>query len=156
MNLARQVAMGSQLRLRFEQEVRQLKRATKKVAKRDQRIQAREEEIKKLDQEIHSLKFADTEVQGLRNQTKNLEALLEAEVDIKKVVEAKNVELAKELESLRAKFSDLQVNNTQLSQQVSSLQAQIIGEERIKAAFKEFERYEDDKVEQRWMLVWTS
>ncbi|GJX07094.1 hypothetical protein Tco_0195026 [Tanacetum coccineum] len=143
------VAMGSQLRLRFEQEVRLLKRATEKVAKRDQRIQAREEEIKKLDQEIHSLKSADTEVQGLRNQTKNLEALLEAEVDMKKAAEAKNVELAEELESLRAKFSDLQVNNTQLSQQVSSLQAQITGEERIKAAFEEFKRYEDDKVEQR-------
>ncbi|GKF21166.1 hypothetical protein Tco_0069804, partial [Tanacetum coccineum] len=76
------VAMGSQLRLRFEQEVRLLKRATKK---------------------------------GLHNQMKNLEALLEAE----------------------------------LSQQVSSLQAQIIGEEQVKAAFKEFKRYEDDKVEQR-------
>ncbi|GJR45417.1 hypothetical protein Tco_1313520, partial [Tanacetum coccineum] len=148
MNLARQVAMGSQLRLRFEQEVRLLKRATEKVAKRDQRIQAREEEIKKLDQEIHSLKSADTEVQVLRNQTKNLEALLEAEVDMKKATEARNVELAKELESLRAKFSDLQVNNIQMSQQVSSLQAQITGEERIKAAFEEFKRYEDDKVEQ--------
>ncbi|GKB84960.1 hypothetical protein Tco_0957232 [Tanacetum coccineum] len=125
MNLARQVAMGSQLRLRFEQEVRLLKRATEKVAKRDQRIQAREEEIKKLDQEIHSLKSADTEVQGLRNQTKNLEALLEAEVDMKKAAEAKNVELAEELESLFAKFLDLQ------------------------AAFEEFKRYEDDKVEQR-------
>ncbi|GJT95239.1 hypothetical protein Tco_1090757, partial [Tanacetum coccineum] len=77
-----------------------------------------EEEIKKLDQEIHSLKSADTEVHGLRNQTKNLEALLEAEVDMKKAAEAKNVELAEELENLCAKFSDLQVNNTQLSQQV--------------------------------------
>ncbi|GKE91571.1 hypothetical protein Tco_1572666, partial [Tanacetum coccineum] len=112
MNLARQVAMGSQLRLRFEQEVRLLKRATEKVAKRDQRIQAREEEIKKLDQEIHSLKYTDTDLQGLRNQTKNLKTLLEAEVDMKKAVEAKNVELAEELESLRAKFLDLQVNNT--------------------------------------------
>ncbi|GJS50623.1 hypothetical protein Tco_0623985 [Tanacetum coccineum] len=142
------VAMGSQLRLRFEQEVRLLKRATEKVARRDQRIQAREEEIKKLDQEIHSFKSADTKVQVLRNQTKNLEALLEAEADMKKATEAKNVELAEELESLRAKFLDLQVNYTQLSQQVSSLQAQIIGEERIKAAFEEFKRYEDDKVEQ--------
>ncbi|GJW00450.1 hypothetical protein Tco_1555701 [Tanacetum coccineum] len=149
MNLARQVAIGSQLRLRFEQEVRLLKRATEKVAKQDQRFQAREEEIKKLDQEIHSLKSADTEVQGLCNQTKNLEALLEAEVDMKKAAEAKNIELAEELESLHAKFSDLQVNNTQLSQQVSSLQAQITGEERIKAAFEEFKRYEDDKVEQQ-------
>ncbi|GKG36657.1 hypothetical protein Tco_0444335, partial [Tanacetum coccineum] len=63
-NLARQVAMGSQLRLRFEQEVRLLKKATAKIAKRDQRIQAREEEIKKLDQEIKSLRAVDTEVQA--------------------------------------------------------------------------------------------
>ncbi|GJY51010.1 hypothetical protein Tco_0441857 [Tanacetum coccineum] len=89
MNLARQVAMGSQLRLRFEQEARLLKRAMEK---------------------------------GLRIQTKNLEALLEAKVDMKKATEAKNIELAKELESLC--------------------------EERIKAAFEEFKRYEDDKVEQ--------
>ncbi|GKE40839.1 hypothetical protein Tco_1464244, partial [Tanacetum coccineum] len=38
---AKQVAMGSQLRLRFEQEVRLLKKAKEKVAKRDQRIHAR-------------------------------------------------------------------------------------------------------------------
>ncbi|GKE87514.1 hypothetical protein Tco_1564989, partial [Tanacetum coccineum] len=82
----------------------------RQVAKRDQRIQAREEEIKKLDQEIHSLKSTNTELQGLRNQTKNLEALLEAKVDMKKAAEAKNVELAKELESLQAKFSDLQMD----------------------------------------------
>ncbi|GJS62397.1 hypothetical protein Tco_0657181 [Tanacetum coccineum] len=36
-----------------------------------------------------------------------------------------------------------------LSQQVSNLQAQVIGEEKIKAAFEEFKKYEDDKVEQR-------
>ncbi|GJW04949.1 hypothetical protein Tco_1563805 [Tanacetum coccineum] len=73
MNLARQVAMGSQLWLR---------------------IQARENEIK------------------------NLEALLEAEADMKKSVEAKNAELVKELESLHAQFTDLQVSNDRLSQQV--------------------------------------
>ncbi|GKA30339.1 hypothetical protein Tco_0716644 [Tanacetum coccineum] len=83
-NLVRQVAMGSQLRLRFEQEVRLLKKATTKIAKRDQRIQVREEEIKKLDQEIKSLWDVDTEVQGLHNQTRNLETLLEAEVDMQK------------------------------------------------------------------------
>ncbi|GJV67432.1 hypothetical protein Tco_1482941, partial [Tanacetum coccineum] len=36
--------------------------------------------------------------------------------------------------------------NHQLSQQVSTLQAQVTGEERIKAAFKEFKKYEDDRV----------
>ncbi|GKD04381.1 hypothetical protein Tco_1179355, partial [Tanacetum coccineum] len=82
MNLARQVAIGSQLRLRFEQE-------------------------------------------------------------------AKNAELTKELESLRVRFLDLQVNNNQLSQQVSNIQAQITGVEKIKATFEEFKKYEDDRVEQR-------
>ncbi|GJT31311.1 hypothetical protein Tco_0911586 [Tanacetum coccineum] len=68
-NLARQVAMGSQLRLRFEQEMR------------------------------------------------NLNTLLEVEVDMKKATEAKNAELTKELESL--------------------------------SSFKEFKKYEDDKLEKR-------
>ncbi|GJU36585.1 hypothetical protein Tco_1184939 [Tanacetum coccineum] len=61
MNLARQVAMGSQLWLRFEQEAKLLK---------------------------------------------------------KYVAQAKNAELVKELESLRAQFTDLQVSNDRLSQQV--------------------------------------
>nr|GEX35835.1 hypothetical protein [Tanacetum cinerariifolium] len=96
-----QVAMGSQLRLRFEQEVRLLKKATAKIAKQDQRIQPREEEIKKLDQEIKSLSAVEAEVHGLHNQTKNLETLLEAEVDMKKAADAKNAKLAKEFLSLR-------------------------------------------------------
>ncbi|GJY34119.1 hypothetical protein Tco_0418588 [Tanacetum coccineum] len=99
--------------------------ARAKIAKRDQRIQVREEEIKKLDQEVKSLRATETEVHGLRNQTKNLETLLEAEADMKKDAEAKNAELTKELESLR-----------------------ITGEEKIKAAFEEFKKYEDDRVEQ--------
>ncbi|GJV14060.1 hypothetical protein Tco_1359383 [Tanacetum coccineum] len=66
------------------------------------------------------LRTVETEVHGLLNQTQNLETLLEAEVDMKKVAEAKSVDLAGELESLRAQFSDLQVNNHQLSQQVST------------------------------------
>ncbi|GJR51278.1 hypothetical protein Tco_1401799 [Tanacetum coccineum] len=118
MNLARQMAMGSQLRLR-------------------------------LDAEVKSLKVVETEVHGLRNQAQNLKTLLEAEVDMKKATEARNADLAKEVESLCAKFADLQVNNSQLSQQVSTLQAQVTGEEKIKAAFEEFKRLEDEKVEQR-------
>ncbi|GJU15138.1 hypothetical protein Tco_1143104 [Tanacetum coccineum] len=118
MNLARQVAMGSQMRLNFEQEVRLLKKATAKIVRRDQRIQAREEEIKKMDHEIKSLRAVEAEVHDLHNRIKNLEGLLEAKVDMKKVVEAKNVGLAKELESLRIQFSDLQVSNNQLSQQL--------------------------------------
>ncbi|GKB21772.1 hypothetical protein Tco_0855695 [Tanacetum coccineum] len=94
-NLARQVTMGSQLRLRFEQEIRLQKRATERIARRDQRIQAREEEIKKLEQEINSLRAMDTE--------------------------AKNANLTKKLESLRTQLSDLQVNNNQLSQQCAEM-----------------------------------
>ncbi|GJX38736.1 hypothetical protein Tco_0252039 [Tanacetum coccineum] len=95
-NLARQVAMGSQLRLRFEQEAKLLKKSVAQVARRDKRIQARENEIK------------------------NLEALLEAEADMKKFTEAKNAELA-----------------------------QVTGEEKLKAVFEEFKKYEDDRVEKR-------
>ncbi|GKE14430.1 hypothetical protein Tco_1422007 [Tanacetum coccineum] len=78
-NMARQVVMGSQLRLRFEQEAKLLKMYVAQVARWDQKIEAKE-------------------------------------------------------------------NNQQLSQQVSSLQVQITGEEKIKATFKEFKKYEDDRV----------
>ncbi|GKE43676.1 hypothetical protein Tco_1470960, partial [Tanacetum coccineum] len=120
-NLARQVALGSQLRLRFEQEVRLLMKAKSQVAKCNKRIHVKEEEIKRLGEEVESLKAVETEVHGLRNQTKNLKTLLEAEVDMKKATKAKN--------------------------RVSTLQAQVMGEERIQAAFKEFKKYEDDRVE---------
>nr|GEV90391.1 hypothetical protein [Tanacetum cinerariifolium] len=74
------------------------------------------------------------------------EALLEAKADMKVAADAKNAELVRELESLRVQFLDLQVSNDQLSQQVSNLQAQILGKERIKAAFEEFKKYKDDRV----------
>nr|GEW55102.1 hypothetical protein [Tanacetum cinerariifolium] len=45
------------------------------------------------------------------------QALLEAEIDMKKATEAKKAKLVKELEKLRALFSDLQVSNDRLSQQ---------------------------------------
>ncbi|GKB50833.1 hypothetical protein Tco_0901586, partial [Tanacetum coccineum] len=90
------------------------------VARRNERIQVREEEIKRLGEEVKSLKVMETEVHGLYNQTKNLETLLEAEVDMNKA-----------------------------TKQVSTLQAQVIGEERIKVALEEFKKYEDNKVEQR-------
>nr|GEY93952.1 hypothetical protein [Tanacetum cinerariifolium] len=119
--LAWQVAMGSQLRLWFEQEAKLLKKAVAQVAQRDQRIQARETYIK------------------------SLKALLEAEADMKETTKAKNVELVKELESLCVQFSDLQVSNHQLSQQVSTFQDRVTGEKRIKAAFEEFKKYKDDQ-----------
>nr|GFC57823.1 hypothetical protein [Tanacetum cinerariifolium] len=124
-NLARQVAMGLQLRLRFEQEAKLLKKSVAQVARRDKRIQARKLEIK------------------------NLEALLETEAETKRATKGKNDELMRELEDVRAQFSDLKVSNEYLSQQVAALQEQVSGEEKLKAAFEEFKRYEDDRVEQR-------
>ncbi|GJX76147.1 hypothetical protein Tco_0322958 [Tanacetum coccineum] len=47
-NLVRQVAMGSQLRLRFEKEVKLLKKSVAQVVGRDQRIATREKRIKEL------------------------------------------------------------------------------------------------------------
>nr|GFB38384.1 hypothetical protein [Tanacetum cinerariifolium] len=134
-----QVAMGSQLRLRFEQDVRLLKKARAQIARRDQRIQVREEKIKKLDEKT----------QGLQSQTGNLKTLLEAVADMKKAAKTKNADLTKELESFHTQFLDLQVSHDQLTQQVSTLQTQVTGEERIKAAFEEFKKYEDDRVEKR-------
>nr|GEZ89221.1 hypothetical protein [Tanacetum cinerariifolium] len=48
-NMARQLAMGSQLRLRYEQETKLLKKVVAQVAQRDQRIKAREKHIKNLE-----------------------------------------------------------------------------------------------------------
>nr|GEU84836.1 hypothetical protein [Tanacetum cinerariifolium] len=99
-NLARQVAMGSQLRLRFEQEAKLLRKSIAQVARQDKRIQARELEIK------------------------NMKALLEAETNTKKAAEDRSAGLSQELENMRAQFSDLQVSNERLSQQVATLQQQ--------------------------------
>nr|GEU41623.1 hypothetical protein [Tanacetum cinerariifolium] len=83
-NLAQQVEMRSQLRLRFEQEAKLLRKSVAQVARRDKRIQARELEIK------------------------NLEARLETKADMKKAAKDKNAGLIQELEDIRARFSDLQ------------------------------------------------
>nr|GFA15146.1 hypothetical protein [Tanacetum cinerariifolium] len=85
------------------------------VAQQDHRIEAREKHIKNLEALLEA-------------EADNLKALLEAEADMKGAAEAKNVELAKELESLRA---------------------QIMSEEWIKAVFKEFKKYEDGRVNSR-------
>ncbi|GKE66486.1 hypothetical protein Tco_1520647, partial [Tanacetum coccineum] len=126
MNLARQVAMGSLLRLRFEQEAKLLKKSVAQVARRDQRIAIREK------------------------HTKELEAQLEAKINMKKATEVKNSEVTKELEDLWMCFSVLKVGNAQLSQQVSVLQAQVMGEKRIMAAFEEFKKHEDERVSARY------
>ncbi|GJX38696.1 hypothetical protein Tco_0251999 [Tanacetum coccineum] len=95
------------------------------VARRDQRIATREKHIKEL------------------------EAQLEAEINMKKATEVKNSEVTKELEDLRMRFSGLEVGNAQLSQHVSVLQAQVMGEKRIMAAFEEFKKHEDERVSAR-------
>nr|GEY00476.1 hypothetical protein [Tanacetum cinerariifolium] len=100
-NLARQVAMGSQLRLRFEQEAKLLRKFIAQVARRNQRIQARESEIK------------------------NLEALLDTEAGMKRAAKEKSAGLSQELERMRAQFLELQVSNERLSQQVDALQQQM-------------------------------
>nr|GEV63405.1 hypothetical protein [Tanacetum cinerariifolium] len=92
---------GSQLRLRFEQEAKLLRKSVAQVARRDQRIQARESEIK------------------------NLEALLETEAGIKRATKEKSAGLSQELERMRALFLELQVSNECLSQQVDALQQQM-------------------------------
>nr|GFB24029.1 hypothetical protein [Tanacetum cinerariifolium] len=78
-NLARQVAMGSQLRLRFEHEAKLLRKSVAQVALQDQRIQARESEIK------------------------NLEALLETEVGMQRAAKEKSAGLSQELERMRVR-----------------------------------------------------
>nr|GEU87349.1 hypothetical protein [Tanacetum cinerariifolium] len=113
------------LRLRFEQEAKLLRKSVAQVARRDKRIQARELEIK------------------------NLEALLETEADMKKAAKDKSAGLIQELEDMRARFSDPQLSNEHLSQQVATLQEQVSGEEKLKEAFEEFKWYEVDRVEQR-------
>nr|GEV80330.1 hypothetical protein [Tanacetum cinerariifolium] len=116
------------LRLRFEKEAKLLKKSVAQVARREKRIQDRELEIK------------------------NLEVRLETEAEMKRAAEGKNAELVRELEDIRAQFSGLQVSNEHLSQQVAALQEQVSGEEKLKAAFEEFKRYEDDRVEKRWVI----
>nr|GEY18653.1 transcription factor, MADS-box [Tanacetum cinerariifolium] len=99
-NLARQVAMGSQLRLRFEQEAKLLRKSVAQMARREQRIQARESEIK------------------------SLEALLEIEADMKRAAEEKSAGLSQELErmlsgeeTLKAAFEDYKQHQDQMVEQ---------------------------------------
>nr|GFB03530.1 hypothetical protein [Tanacetum cinerariifolium] len=72
------VAMGSQLRLRFEQEAKLLRKSVAQVARRDQRIQARELEIKNLEA------LLETEVDALQRQLSGEETLKAAFEDYKR------------------------------------------------------------------------
>nr|GFC78211.1 hypothetical protein [Tanacetum cinerariifolium] len=58
----------------------------------------------------------DQRIQARELEIKNLEARLETEAGMKKATEDKSAMLIKELEDLRAQFSDLQVENEHLSQ----------------------------------------
>nr|GEV87281.1 putative NB-ARC [Tanacetum cinerariifolium] len=109
----------------FEQEAKLLQKSVAQVARREQRIQARESEIK------------------------NMEALLETEADMKRAAEKKSAGLSQELERMRAQFSKLQVSNERLSQQVDALQQQVSEEETLKAAFEDYKWQQDQMVEQR-------
>nr|GFC15455.1 hypothetical protein [Tanacetum cinerariifolium] len=83
--------MGSQLRLRFEQEAKLLKKSVAQVARLDKRIQDRELEIK------------------------NLEALLETEAETKRAAEDKNVDLMRELEDIQQRCAELDARLDALS-----------------------------------------
>nr|GEZ20014.1 hypothetical protein [Tanacetum cinerariifolium] len=105
--------------------------------------------LKKYNKLVAQVARRDKRIQARENEIKNLETLLKAETDMKKTTEGKSAELSKELENLWALFSDLQVSNDRLSQQVSTRQAQVTGEEKLKAAFKEFKQYEHNRVGKR-------
>nr|GEY12627.1 E3 ubiquitin-protein ligase UPL1 isoform X1 [Tanacetum cinerariifolium] len=92
---------GSQLRLRFEQETKLLRKSVAQVARRDKRIEARELEIK------------------------NLEALLETEAEMKRAAEDKSDGLIKELEDMRARFSDLQYEDERVERRCAELDARL-------------------------------
>nr|GEW55762.1 transposase (putative), gypsy type [Tanacetum cinerariifolium] len=85
-----------------------------------------------------------------RARDKKPKSTLEAEAGMKKAAEDMSAGLSQELEDMLAWFSDLQMSNERLSQQVATLQEQVSGEEKLKAAFEEFKRYEDNRVEQRY------
>nr|GEV49082.1 hypothetical protein [Tanacetum cinerariifolium] len=87
----------------------------------------------------------DKRIQAREMEIKNLEVLLEAEADMKKAAKDRSAGLSQELEDMRSRFSDLQVSNDRLSQQVATLQEQVSGDEKLKAAFEEFKRIDFDE-----------
>ncbi|GKD14109.1 hypothetical protein Tco_1198516 [Tanacetum coccineum] len=100
-NMARQVALGSQLRLRFEQDSKLLKKSVAKIGHRKQKIQVQDDKIR------------------------NLESLIEAESDMKRAAKAKNETLTKELEDLRAHFSKLQLEDKRVEQRCAEMDARL-------------------------------
>nr|GEZ59697.1 hypothetical protein [Tanacetum cinerariifolium] len=103
-NLARQVAMGSQLRLRFEQEAKLLQKSVAQVARRDQRIQAQESKIKNLKA------LLETEVDALQQQVSGEETLKAAFEEYKQhqdqLVEQRCAEMDARLDALSIDFDE--------------------------------------------------
>nr|GEW62123.1 hypothetical protein [Tanacetum cinerariifolium]GEY65441.1 hypothetical protein [Tanacetum cinerariifolium] len=97
---SRQVALVSQLRLRFEQEAKLLKKSVAQVARRDKRIEARELEIK------------------------NLEALLETEAEMKRAAEDKKQVSGEE--KLKATFEEFkQYEDERVERRCAKLDARL-------------------------------
>nr|GFC75258.1 hypothetical protein [Tanacetum cinerariifolium] len=97
-------AMGSQLRLRFEQEAKLLKKSVAQVARRDKRIQARELEIKNLEV------LLETEVDALQQQVSGEESLKAAFEDYKRqqdqMVEQRCAEMDARLDAMSIDFDE--------------------------------------------------
>nr|GEY00806.1 transposase (putative), gypsy type [Tanacetum cinerariifolium] len=106
-NLARQVAMGSQLRLRFEQEAKLLRKSVAQVARREQRIQARESEIKNLEVSNERLSL---QVDALQQQVSGEETLKAAFEDYKRqqdqMVEQRYAEMDAYLDAMSIDFDE--------------------------------------------------
>nr|GEW33722.1 hypothetical protein [Tanacetum cinerariifolium] len=113
-NLARQVAIGSQLRLRFEQEAKLLQKSVAQVARWDQRIQARESEIKNLEAlletEAMSNERLSQQVDALQQQVSREETLKAAFKDYKrqqdKLMEQRCTEMDARLDALSTDFDE--------------------------------------------------
>ena len=131
-NLATTVALGSQLRLRYEQEVHLRRKVAAKVVRRDARIEG-----------------LDGKLKALSDEVKVLGAQAEAEAVLKKAAEARATELEKELLELRAQHAKTKIDNQLMVQEIATLQAQVLGEEKIKAAFEDFKKAENERVERR-------
>nr|GFA14444.1 hypothetical protein [Tanacetum cinerariifolium] len=113
-NLAWQVAMGSHLRLRFEQEAKLLKKSVAQVARRDKRIQARELEIKNLEvlleTEAVSNERLSQQVDALQQQVSEEESLKAAFEDYKRqqdqMVEQRCAEMDTRLDAMSIDFDE--------------------------------------------------
>ncbi|GJT41374.1 hypothetical protein Tco_0941239 [Tanacetum coccineum] len=82
------VALGSQLRLIFEQEAKLFQKAQDKIDRQDQRILVRDAEIERLNKELRTVWAAAAEAPGLRDQVTSLKSQLETEKKLDAAFEA--------------------------------------------------------------------